>query len=119
MKTRSDRIVPVTNQIPRLAPATEMRIEAPQYMKTSLTILKSIIAVIGALAITSAFGQSSYVWTNQNPALLNTPAGGDMNFGTNWLRLSTGAGGVDPGGVPRPDFQDGVTWGDEMQFAGL
>lgn len=29
-----------------------------------------------------------------------------------------GAGGADANGVPRPDFQDGVTWGDEMLFDG-
>jgi len=29
-----------------------------------------------------------------------------------------GAGGADANGVPRPDFQDTVTWGDEMLFDG-
>jgi fibronectin-binding autotransporter adhesin len=41
-------------------------------------------------------------------------------MGTNWTRiLGPSTGGTDAGGVPRPDFQDGVIWGDEMQFNGL
>ena len=31
----------------------------------------------------------------------------------------TAGANTDPAGVPRPDFQDGVTWGDEMLFNGL
>jgi autotransporter-associated beta strand protein len=30
-----------------------------------------------------------------------------------------GSGGTDANGQPRPDFQDGVTWGDEMLFDGV
>src|SRR5436190_24355803 len=86
-------------------------------MKTPTKILRSIIAISGCLAATSALSQSSYIWTNQNPLLVT---GGDLNQGTNWMRNGPiGAGGTDAGGVPRPDFQDGVTWGDEMVFGGL
>src|SRR5436190_3056044 len=88
-------------------------------MKTPTKILRSIVALSGCLAATSAWSQTSYVWTNQNPLLLNAPNGGDMNQGTNWTRSGPiGAGGADANGVPRPDFQDGVTWGDEMIFNG-
>lgn len=88
-------------------------------MKTPTKILRSIVALSGLVAVTSAFGQSSYIWTNQNPLLLNAPNGGDMNQGTNWMRNGPAGLNTDPNGVPRPDFQDGVTWGDEMIFNGL
>jgi fibronectin-binding autotransporter adhesin len=94
-------------------------------MKTPTKMLRSIIALSGCLAVTSAFSQSTYVWTNQNPQQLAIPApppgfgGGDLNMGTNWTRIvGPSTGGTDAGGVPRPDFQDGVIWGDEMQFNG-
>jgi autotransporter-associated beta strand protein len=94
-------------------------------MKTPTKILRSIIALSGCLAATSAFSQSTYVWTNQNPqqlAIPGAPAGfgsGDLNMGTNWMRIvGPSSGGTDANGVPRPDFQDGVIWGDEMQFDG-
>jgi hypothetical protein len=72
--------------------------------------------VLCIFAPTAVFGQTSYVWTNQNPLLLN---GGDLNQGTNWTVVGTPAATRDGGGVPRPDFQDGLTWGDEMLFDGL
>jgi autotransporter-associated beta strand protein len=93
-------------------------------MKTPTKMLKSIIALCSSLAVTSALSQSTYVWTNQNPQQLElspVPAqgAGDLNQGTNWTRIAgPGTGGTDAGGVPRPDFQDGVIWGDEMQFNG-
>jgi fibronectin-binding autotransporter adhesin len=94
-------------------------------MKTPTKIQKSsIIALISSLAVTAAFSQSTYVWTNQNPQQLElspVPAqgAGDLNQGTNWSRIvGPSSGGTDANGVPRPDFQDGVIWGDEMQFNG-
>ncbi len=89
-------------------------------MKTPTKILRSIIALSGCLAATSAFSQSTYVWTNQNPQQLSGSGAADFNQGTNWMRIvGPSSGGTDAGGVPRPDFQDGVVWGDEMQFNGL
>src|SRR5215471_15633398 len=94
----------------------ENRKSGRQLVKTKLTILKLPIVLFSAFATAAVFGQSTYVWTNQNPALLTT---GDLNRGLNWTNVPPlGAGGFDPGGVPRPDFQDGVTWGDTMTFAG-
>jgi len=95
-------------------------------MKTRSKMLKSIVALYSCLALTSALSQSVYVWTNQNPQQLQLsppPAdnhgNGDLNQGTNWTRVAgPGTGGTDANGQPRPDFQDGVTWGDEMQFNG-
>src|SRR5262245_39105401 len=85
-------------------------------MKTRLTILKLIIVFCCTVAATAVFGQSTYVWTNQNPAGL---VGGDLNRGLNWTNIPPlGAGGFDIGGIPRPDFQDGITWGDTMLFDG-
>jgi len=96
-------------------------------MKTRPKILKLGIALYGAFVTFSILGQSSYVWTNQNPkqlALSPPPAdshgNGDLNQGTNWMRNGpAGSGGTDANGQPRPDFQDGVTWGDEMLFDGV
>src|SRR6516162_6638794 len=76
-------------------------------MKTRLRILKPVIALCSAFIATLAFGQTTYVWTNQNP--LNLIAG-DLNQSTNWT----------PNGIPRPDSgpnSNGV-YGDEMQFDG-
>jgi fibronectin-binding autotransporter adhesin len=84
-------------------------------MKTKLVTL--VAAMCGIVTTTSVLGQTSYFWTNQNPALLTA---GDLNQGTNWtINGAIGAGGADPNGVPRPDFWDGVSvWGDEMLFDG-
>jgi autotransporter-associated beta strand protein len=88
-------------------------------MKTPTKILRSIIVLSGCLAVTSALSQTSYVWTNQNPQQLSGSGAADLNQGTNWMRNGpAGAGGADANGVPRPDFQDTVTWGDEMLFDG-
>ena len=45
-------------------------------------------------------------------------SGGDLNQGTNWTPNGVPGAIRDAGGVPRPDFTDGVTWGDEMLFDG-
>lgn len=84
-------------------------------MKTKLTILKHLLILCGTVATTAVFGQSSYVWTNQYQANI---AAGDLNQGTNWTVNGALGANFDAGGVPRPDFQDGVTWGDEMLFDG-
>lgn len=97
-----------------------MRIESPPLAKTTLRILKLLLILISTVATTAVFGQTTYVWTNQNPAQLAGSGAADFNQGTNWMRVGTvGTGGADANGVPRPDFQDGVTWGDEMRFDGL
>src|SRR5436190_14665263 len=84
-------------------------------MKTRIKILNFLVVLCGTIATTGVFGQSTYVWTNQNPALLST---GDLNRGLNWTNVPPLGVNFDGGGVPRPDFQDGVTWGDTMLFAG-
>jgi hypothetical protein len=98
-----------------MAPNKTVRIETPRGLNPKLTALK-LLVVLCIFAPTAVFGQTSYVWTNQNPLLLN---GGDLNQGTNWTVVGTPAATRDGGGVPRPDFQDGLTWGDEMLFDGL
>jgi len=85
-------------------------------MKTRFSLLNRLVILVCTFLTTAVFGQSSYVWTNQNPAQL---ASGDLNQGTNWMRNGPAGLNTDAGGVPRPDFQDGVTWGDEMLFNGL
>jgi fibronectin-binding autotransporter adhesin len=93
-------------------------------MKTQTKILRSIVALSACLAVTSGFSQSTYVWTNQNPQQLELSpvpgqGAGDLNQGTNWMRIvGPSTGGTDANGTPRPDFQDTVIWGDEMQFDG-
>src|SRR5436190_12097318 len=84
-------------------------------MKTRIKILNFLVVLCGTIATTGVFGQSTYVWTNQNPAHLTS---GDLNRGLNWTNVPPLGVNFDPGGVPRPDFQDGVTWGDTMLFAG-
>src|SRR5262249_1714535 len=93
------------------APHTATGIKIPQLIKVLMILVSTVLT-------TAVFGQSSYVWTNQNPLLLNAPNGGDMNQGTNWMRNGPPGVNTDANGVPRPDFQDGVTWGDEMLFDG-
>jgi autotransporter-associated beta strand protein len=94
-------------------------------MKTPTKKVRCIVALSGLLAATPVFSQSTYVWTNQNPQQLELSpvpgqGAGDLNQGTNWTRIvGPSSGGTDANGVPRPDFQDGVIWGDEMQFNGL
>src|SRR6267142_762543 len=76
-------------------------------MKTRSKILRSIIALISALAVTSALSQTTYTWTNQTPALSTT---GDLGLATNW----------NPNAVPSsqtgPDV-NGV-YGDIMEWSG-
>src|SRR5215831_16693271 len=130
MKTPPSSIVaPLASRTQRLASATARGFETLNlrpFMKTKTPILKLLIVMCCTVA-TTVFGQTVYVWTNQNPKQLElSPApgdgrgSGDLNEGTNWMRVGPiGAGGADPNGEPRPDFQDGVTWGDEMRFDGL
>jgi autotransporter-associated beta strand protein len=92
-----------------------MGIQIPQLTKSRLRIFKGLMILVSTVVTTTVLGQSSYVWTNQNPQLL-TP--GDLNQGTNWMRNGPAGANTDANGVPRPDFQDGVTWGDEMLFDG-
>ena len=98
-----------------LSTALSAGIEALQFMKIRLRVLRLVVILCSLFAATAVFGQSTYVWTNQNPALLTT---GDLNRGANWTNIPPLGLNFDPGGVPRPDFQDGITWGDEMLFDG-
>jgi autotransporter-associated beta strand protein len=77
-------------------------------MKTRLRILRLVIALYSAFITKAAFGQTTYVWTNQYPAHL---AAGDLNQATNWSPngVPTSSSGPDANGV----------YGDEMQFDGL
>src|SRR5436189_4272682 len=86
-----------------------------RFTKVKLRIPGLLIGLCSAVAATTSLGQSTYAWTNQNPALLTS---GDLNRGLNWTNVPPLGVNFDPGGVPRPDFQDGVTWGDTMLFAG-
>jgi fibronectin-binding autotransporter adhesin len=85
-----------------------------RYVSYSHAAFVAVLLATFSFMITSSYGQSIYAWTNQNPTHL---AAGDMNQGTNWDRILDGAT-FDFNGVPRPDFQDGVTWGDTMLFDG-
>ena len=58
--------------------------------KTRLPILRLFIILCGTFAMTSVFGQTTFVWTNQYPGILTGT--GDMNQSTNWS----------PNGVPNP-----------------
>jgi autotransporter-associated beta strand protein len=89
----------------KLAPGTAMGIEPPQLMKSRLTLFKLLIILVSTVATTTVFGQTIYVWTNQNPTLATA---GDLNQATNWS----------PNGIPIPNVTDTVTFGDEMQFNG-
>src|SRR6266496_2000045 len=106
MKTRPTRITPLPNQSSFMASATATGMEAFQPRKARLTVLKLSVILCSTFATTAAFGQSSYVWTNQTPGLLTA---GDLNQGTNWTVNGVLGINFDAGGVPRPDFQDGVT----------
>ena len=76
--------------------------------KTRLPILKLLLLLCSALAMTSVFGQTTFVWTNQYAAHL--AGAGDMNQNTNW----------DPNGFPSsssgPDVNN--VFGDECMFDG-
>jgi autotransporter-associated beta strand protein len=76
-------------------------------MKSELRNLRSVILLYSALATTAVFGQTIYIWTNQNP--LNNIAG-DLAQATNWS----------PNGVPIPNTGPNGSggYGDEMQFDG-
>jgi fibronectin-binding autotransporter adhesin len=71
-------------------------------------MLKLLMILCSTLATTAVFGQTTYVWTNQNPAHL---VSGDFDQGTNWA----------PNGVPQsntgPDPVSGV-YGDTAMFDG-
>ena len=61
--------------------------------------LKLLIAALcGTLATTAAFGQTTYVFTNQSPS---HPSVGDMGISTNW----------DPNGLPSPGTTDLAEFG--------
>ena len=72
-----------------------------------LGLINQLIFLCSAFVVPPVFGQTIYVWTNQNPILYS---GGDLALNTNWT----------PNGVPRADTgpdSKGV-YGDEMQFDG-
>jgi fibronectin-binding autotransporter adhesin len=74
-------------------------------MKTPTKILRSIIALSGCLAVTSALSQTTFTWTNQNPALSTT---GDLGLATNWNpnAVPSSQTGPDVNGV----FGDIIEW---------
>src|SRR5215831_10844471 len=76
-------------------------------MKTRSIIQKCIISLFSSLAVTSALSQTTYTWTNQNPALSTV---GDLGLATNW----------NPNAVPSsqtgPDV-NGV-FGDILEWSG-
>lgn len=79
-------------------------------MKTRVRLLKSLLAVCGLTALTSAFGQVNvFTWTNQ--------AGGDIATAANWTNAA-GANGV-PSPTSGPDVIDATLYGDEMLFDGV
>jgi autotransporter-associated beta strand protein len=82
---------------------------------STLKLFKRLVVLCNIAATTAVFAQTTYVWTNQNPALLTS---GDLNRGANWVIVGTPAANRDANGIPRPDFTDGITWGDEMLFDG-
>src|SRR6516165_10685398 len=76
-------------------------------MKTRSNILRSIIALFSSLAVTSALSQTTYTWTNQNPALSTV---GDLGLATNW----------NPNAVPSPTVGPDVNgiYGDVLEWSG-
>jgi fibronectin-binding autotransporter adhesin len=81
----------VTNQIPRMAPATAMGIETLQFMKTKLTMLKFLIVLCSTFATTAVFGQT-LTWIGPDAT---TPGGGNLGRGTNWSG-DNGSGATTP-----------------------
>src|SRR5215831_3650978 len=92
-----------------------MKPKDSKLMKTKTRLFHFIAVVCSAIAAASVYGQTSYVWTNQTPGLLIS---GDLNRGANWDLFGIPAVNRDFNGVPRPDFTDGITFGDEMLFDG-
>src|SRR5690349_21616828 len=58
-----------------------MELETLQPMKTKLTLLKPLLILCATVATAPVFGQTPYVWTNQNPQL---SVAGDFDQATNW-----------------------------------
>jgi autotransporter-associated beta strand protein len=76
MKTRSIRIAGKTNQVPRMAVATAMGIEALEAMKTRIVIPKLMLLLCMMITTTAVFGQTVVTWTNA--------AGGLITDVNNW-----------------------------------
>ena len=123
MKTRPTRIPPVTNQIPRMAPATVMGIETLQLMKPRPAILKFLVLLFSLFATSAVFGQTPgaiWTWTNNVQA--------DMGLAVNWTNASArGAPGGNPSspgtgtnGIPLPQAPGftAADFGDTMLFDG-
>lgn len=108
MKTHPTRTAPVTNPIPRLAPATAMVINILPLMRARLTMLRFLGVLFIAFVTTAGFGQTTRLWTNQNPA--HATGAGDLGTAANWS----------PNGVPVPNNgPDGFgLYGDELLFDG-
>jgi len=66
-------------------------------MKTYSTILKLFYALCCICLAMNAFGQTTYIWTNQAP---NYPSTGNLDNSTNW----------DPNGLPSPGSTDVAEW---------
>ena len=83
-----------------------VRIKNPAHHENEAENCGSAIGLCSAVATTAIFGQSTYVWTNQNPAHASP-------LGTS-TPPPIGAPTVSPAGR----ISDGITFGDEMQFDG-
>ena len=100
VKNASRATIPRTQLNYRMA--SSMDGEAPGLlMKTRQRVLAILIGLCGTVALTSAFGQTTYIWTGAADGTNLAAAG-------NWT----------PNGIPRPDVTDGTAYGDEMQFDG-
>lgn len=74
-------------------------------MKTQTKLIRSILALCSSLAVFSALGQATFVWTNSSPA--------DLGAASSWTNQATGANGV-----PTATGNGGGVQGDTMLFNG-
>jgi autotransporter-associated beta strand protein len=70
--------------------------------KIWIRLTASMVASCGIFAATAAFGQSSFIWTNQNPTF---PTGGNLGIAANWTNEITGLNGL-----ANPATPDSIEW---------